>query len=225
MKILLILALIVVVLVVVVAQRPSEFRIERTTIIAARVPVVTASGTTIYKDVTVQFEVDADGNLSLSSGYPQVVDSPLLLVSSFKPGSYVGPSSVLGGKTPVFVDGPGASEGGATSWSLSTAAGADTCTYPSSATWYVGPIEKNPVAARLTKAGITSTAWSYGVASGPGYNDRCTNSSNIFSSFKWERGTLIGVSQSGNAITIASFTERGDDRGTPVDQITYRLAP
>ena len=194
------------------------------TITASRVPVVTAAGNTIYKNVTIQFDVDSDGNLTLSPEYPKLSDAPPLVVSSFKAGSYIGPGSILNGKTPAFVDGPGATDGGATSWSFSTAGGADTCTYPNSATWYVGPIDSSPVSARLKKAGITSTAWSYGVASGPTYFDTCTNR-NSFSSYKWERGTLIGVSQSGNAVTIASFTNNGVDFSAPVDQITYRVAP
>lgn len=202
------------------------------TITATRVPVVIAAGKTIYKDITLQFDVDSDGNLTLSSGYPQVVDAPTLLVSSFKAGSYVGPGSILNGKATIIASGPSALDGGASSWSLASAAGADKCTYPNSATWYVGPITSNPVAARLTKAGITSTAWSYGVASGPTYNDGCTTTT-FFGRYNWGPGILIGVSQSGNAITIASFTDTtistgvtpGVDKSAPVDQITYTLAP
>jgi len=195
------------------------------TITATRVPVVTAAGATLYKDVTIQFEVDSDGNLRLAPDNPQVLDAPALVVSSFRAGSYVGPGSVLNGKTPVFVDGPGATDGGATSWSLSTGSGADKCTYPSSATWYAGPIVNSPVAARLKKAGITSTAWSYGVASGPGAYSACTTSGFTFGSSKWGGGTLIGVSQSGSAVTIASFTDNTYDYSAPVDQITFRIAP
>jgi len=196
------------------------------TITATRVPVVTAAGATLYKDVTIQFEVDSDGNLRLAPDNPQVLDAPALVVSSFRAGSYVGPGSVLNGKTPVFVDGPGATDGGATSWSLSAGSGADKCTYPSSATWYAGPIANSPVAARLKKAGITSTAWSYGVASGPSAYDRCTDGS-LFPNAGWGVGTLIGVSQSGSAITIASFTNHlsGNDFSAPIAQITFRVAP
>ncbi len=205
------------------------------TITATRVPVVTAAGNTIYKNITMQFDVDSDGNLTLSSSYPLVFDEPALVVSGFKAGNYAGPGSILKGKATGVVGGPTALEGGASSWSFASAAGADPCTYPSSATWYVGPIANSPVAARLTKAGITSTAWSYGVASGPG-GDNVTcgdgaSSGNSLNQSAWRGGTLIGVSQSGNAITIASFTERSCsscdvyDKGAPVEQITYRLAP
>lgn len=191
---------------------------------ASRIPVVVAAGNTIFKNITIRFDVDPDGNIILSPDYPQISDAPPLQVSSFKAGSYIGPGSILGGKTPAFVDGPGATDGGATSWSFSTGSGADTCTYPNSATWYVGPIDNTPVAARLKKSGITSTAWSYGVANGPTHNSFCT-SGGLFSGGKWSPGTLVGVSQSGNAVTIASFTDSGTDFSAPVAQITYRLVP
>jgi hypothetical protein len=200
------------------------------TMTATRVPVTTHTGKTIYKNVTVRFDVDEDGNLALAADHPQVVDAPDLLVSSFKAGSYVGPGTILAGKTPAFVDGPGALPGGASSWSFSSAPGADSCAYPSSATWYVGPITSNPLAARLAKANITSTAWSYGVASGPYDEDRCTNGA-FFRNQNWPAGTLVGVSQSGNAITFASFSHTSCkgcsyyDSSAPGDQITYRIAP
>jgi hypothetical protein len=217
------------------AQTPQAF-FERSTVTgsgntisATNVPVV-ISGVTVYVNVTMQFNVDHNGNLTLSSGYPQVVAAPNLLSASFMAGTYVGPGSILGGKAIVTVGGPGVSNGGATTWSLAAASGADTCTYPSSATWYVGPIASSPVAARLTAAGITSTAWSYGVASGPSPNYvNCTNPGSYFTTSNWLPGTLIGVSQSGSAITIASFTtEPGytpKDNSGPVDQITYTLKP
>jgi len=205
------------------AQTPQAF-FERSTltgsgntISATNVPVV-ISGVTVYVNVTMQFNVDHNGNLTLSSGYPQVVAAPNLLSASFKAGTYVGPSSIANGNAIVTVDGPGVTNGGATTWSLSATTGADKCTYPSSATWYVGPIASNPMAARLTKVGITSTAWSYGVSSGSG----CVDSNN------WISGTLIGVSQTGNSITIASFTSAylgNSDASAPVAQMTYTLKP
>jgi hypothetical protein len=187
------------------------------TITASNVPVV-ISGITVYINVTMQFDVDRNGTLTLSSGYPQVVAAPNLLSSSFRAGTYVGPSSVLNGKSVITVSGPGVTDGGATTWSMTSTTGADTCTYPSSATWYVGPIANTPVASRLKDKGITSTSWSYGVAGGVGSS--CGNST-----FRWQPGALIGVSQTGNALTIASFTYAGGDYGSPQDQITFTLKP
>lgn len=185
------------------------------TITATQVPVVTSAGTTIYVNITVQFDVDSNGNLTISSGYPQFVPAPTLLVSSFLAGKYVAPSTIYSGKGLIAVSGPGVSDGGATQWSLAAAAGANEGTYPGSATWYVGPIDNNPLAARLKSAGITSTAWSYGVGS----SQYSINGGN------WNTNTLIGVSQVGNTLTIVSFTTNAKDFGSPVDQITYTLAP
>jgi len=191
------------------------------TLSASRVPVVTASGTTLYLDIILQFDVDADGNLTISGGYPQIVPTPVLLASTFVAGRYTGPSTIMAGNTAIVVSSPGVSTGGSFQWSLSTASGADTCSYPSSATWYAGPAENSPVAARLKKINITSTAWSYGIAGAMPASVACG------SMYNWNNpsGTLIGVSQAGNTLTIASFTRMGNDSATPVDQITYTLAP
>jgi hypothetical protein len=184
------------------------------------VPVVTSSGQTVYQDITLQFDNDGNGNLSLSSGYPAFTLSPNLLVSSFQPGKYVGPGNVLNGKATITVSGPGIVSGGSTAWSSATTAEADACTVPVSATWYVGPIDNNPMAARLKKAGITSTAWSYGI-SGNGIAFSCGGSL----SFHWGNGSIIGISQNGSTITFASFTNNSFDQASPVDQITFTLAP
>jgi len=179
------------------------------TITATQVPVVLAGGVTVYENVTLQFNSDANGNLTLASGYPQIIPAPSQIASGFKAGNYV--ASSTNANATIAVNGPGATDGGATEWSLSSVAGSYAYTYPSSATWYVGPIASNPLAARLSKAGITSTAWSYGV--GSAYN---TNN--------WGTNTLIGVSQVGNSITIVSFTSSGPtDHNVPVDQITFTL--
>lgn len=184
------------------------------TINATHIPVVTASGVTVYVNLAMQFNVDANGNLTLSSGFPQVTPFPAPLTSGFVAGKYAGPSTVLNGKALVSVSGPGVTDGGATEWSLSAPTGADPNTQPSSATWYVGPLASSPLAARLKSAGITSTAWSYGVGGsqnpGNGY---------------WRANTLMGVSQVGNTLTIVSFSNGGGDLNIPTDQITYTLVP
>lgn len=142
---------------------------------------------------------------------------PAQPASSFQAGQYVAASSILAGKALVTVNGPGASDNGTTEWALSTASSADNCTFPSSATWYAGPIANGPYAMRIQNAGITSTALSYGVGGGP----RCTISG--VNSDAWRPDTLIGVSQAGNAITIISFSDGAGDHSTPIDQVTYTL--
>jgi hypothetical protein len=183
---------------------------------ATLVPVVTASGTS-YVNVTLTFNVAANGTITVAAGSPVVVAAPIVGATSFKAGPYIGPSNVMNGKGFITVSGPGTVAGGASVWSLQAATGADSCTTPASATWYVASptASNNPMAARLKNAGITSTAYSYGVTGQQSYE--CYNG--------FLTGSLIGVSQSGNSITIVSFSKNGsnesNDQSTPVTQITY----
>jgi hypothetical protein len=184
------------------------------TINATFLPVVLSTGT-IYENVTIQFDVDALGNLTIAPGFPQVVASPITITSKFKPGTYVGPSTTLGGTAMITVSGPATGPGGTTEWTITAPTGANSCTYPSSATWYVGPLASNPLASRLKTAGITSTAYSYGIGS-----SQCDTDGDF-----WRQNTLLGLSQVGNALTIYSYTYDGEqpDYSTPRDQITYCL--
>ncbi len=185
------------------------------TITIGRVPVVNSSGATNYYDVTIEFTVSSTGTLALASGYPKITASPNLITAGFKAGKYVGPSTVLSGNAIINVSGPGVASGGATEWSLAAASGANAYTYPCSATWYVGTLTSNPLYSRLKAAGITSTAWSYGVIGAAG----CA-----LESYNWAPDGLIGLSQNGNTITIVSFSYDGTDYSTPRDQITYTPA-
>jgi len=189
------------------------------TIVVSRAPVVTASGQTIYQDITLQFDTDADGNLTVTTGSPTVTPSPSLLISSFQAGKYTGPRTVASGKASISVSGPGVAPGGSNVWSSNTNGDSDSCTYPASATWYVGPIENNSLLSRMQKIGITSTAWTYGVM-GSGIASSCGSQF-----FNWGNGAIVGVSQVGNTITFASFTRNSFDSASPVDQITYTLVP
>jgi len=185
------------------------------TITANWVPVVTANGT-IYENVTLLFDVDSSGNLTIAPGYPQMVMAQLPRVTSFQAGTYVGPSSIYGGQMIIIVSGPGIAPGGATEFALAAAAGANSNTFPSSGTWYVGTIANNPLAARLKAAGITSTAMAYGVGGSGCY---CSADN-----YAWNQNVLMGASQVGNALTFYSFTDsNGKDYNEPLDQITYTL--
>jgi hypothetical protein len=179
------------------------------TINATQIPVVTATGAVVYLNLALQFNVDANGNLTMSSGFPQVSAAPTMITGGFKAGTYVSPSSILGGKGVITVTGPGVTNGGATLWTLTAGPGAAQGTYPSNATWYAGPITSNPLASAFSRYNITSTIYSYGqLGSG--------------SSGAWSQGTLIGVSQVGNTITFYSYYSI---QNIPTDQITYTLAP
>jgi hypothetical protein len=120
-------------------------------------PVVTSTGKIIYDDVTIQFDVAADGTLTISAGYPKIVPPPHVFTSKFEAGNYFGPS----GQSNFFitVSGPGVTISGYTEWSLAASDGANPCTYPNSAKWYVGPIKSNPLYGRIKKAGINTQGW------------------------------------------------------------------
>ena len=175
---------------------------------ASYIPVVLANGTTIYKNLSINFNVDSLGNLTIASGYPVVSTAQSPLVSAFQSGTYVGPSANY--PFAITVAGPSTTSGGATEWSSSTPTGTTNCTEPLTATWYVGPLTSSPIYPRLKAAGITSTAWSYGVSSSNGCHDY------------WSTDTLIGVSQIGNSIVFVSLTDYdGNDHNLPQDTITY----
>jgi len=197
------------------AQQPPYALFERSTLTASgntisaiQVPVVLGSGITVYLNLSMQFAVDSTGNLTLAPGYPQVSLAPILLTGSFVAGRY----RASGGMS-FNVTGPGVLDGGVTQWSLGNATDCS-----ASGTWYAGPIASNPLAARLRSAGITSTAWSYGIGSSVG---GCS----FIGPNPWPGNGLIGVSQVGNTLTFVSFTSNAADTNLPVAQITSTLAP
>jgi hypothetical protein len=188
------------------------------TITATRVPVVVSPTLTIYVDLTLQFNSDSNGNLTLASGFPQIVQSPALLTSNFVAGTYLGPITLFNGKGLIAVAGPGVTDAGATNWTLSATTGTDSSLYPVTANWYVGPIANNPYAARIQKAGITSTLYSYGIA-------ECATNCPGNWGFNSNSGILIGVAQIGNTISIVSFTNQNTDSSTPLAQLSFTLQP
>jgi hypothetical protein len=192
------------------------------TITATRVPVALSTTLIIYVDMTMLFNADSNGNLTMAAGYPQIVPSPTLLSGGFKAGNYVAASTLFNGKGLVTVGGPGVTDGGSTSWSLNAATGADSGLYPVSATWWVGPIANNPYAARLSAAGITSTAYAYGVA----YCNPSNCPQNQWGEYGigYAGGTLIGATQSGNVISLVSFTSNATDHSAPVAVLSFTLA-
>jgi len=184
------------------------------TVTASWVPVVTSSGTS-YVNMVIQFDVAGDGTLTIAPGYPQIVPSPIILVSNFMAGNYTGPAGDA--EYYIAVAGPGVTVGGATAWSLATTAGASCATTPTTASWYVftGPMTKNPLYARLKAAGITQQTYaSYG-----GWGTTGAQSCNAGTA--WGTNTLIGLSQAGGDFTISSFTASGVDKNLPVSTINY----
>jgi len=186
------------------------------TITASRVPVVLSASLIVYVDVTLQFTSDSNGNLTLATGFPQFAPSAALVTGGFKAGTYLGPNTLFKGNGLISVSGPAVLDAGATLWSLTTAPGTDPSLYLASANWYAGPIASNPYATRISAAKITSTAYSYGVVTG-GPNCAtpwCSGSD----------GNLIGVIQTGNMLSIATFSYNGaSDQNTPYAILTFTL--
>jgi hypothetical protein len=184
------------------------------TFTATHLPVVNAVGKTIYVDLTVQFDVAADGTLTVSTGYPQQVRAPNPIIDGFLAGTYLGPDDST---EFISVTGPGVTLGGATEWAISPGPKYIGCLYPYNATWYdVGTkITNSPIYARLLKAGIKTTQyWQYGVGS-----SNCSVGA-------WGTNSLLGFSQiGGNTFEVTSFTNNGVDQSTPVVTKTYRLQP
>lgn len=183
------------------------------TVTLNRVPVQSTTGMIFYWDVTLSFTPGSSGSLTLAQ--VKIVPSVTLTTRSFKAGLYKGPSNLGNGKFLIQVNGPGVGAGGTTTWSLEAATGADGCTYPLSASWTtaVASDPKNPLYARLKKAGITEPNLSYGVSGGA--NCGSTGSNNFFND------ALLGLSQAGGSLTIFSYSYAGSDFNTPTAQITY----
>ena len=179
------------------------------TVTATQLPVITTSGTK-YFNVTLLFDVAADGTLTLAPGYPQIVPSPMTIVSNFLAGNYFGPSNE--NLFLITVSGPGITTGGYTEWSLAESSGGSACMYPSNATWYVGPVKNIPLYTRIKNAGINTQGWeAFGLI-----GSQTCNFPN------WDTGTLVGLAQTGNQLTISSFSTFGyTDQSTPVDNISY----
>lgn len=174
-----------------------------------RVPV-SAGGKTYYRDITIPFLVASDG--SVIAQPLDEVTSVVFIDSALEAGTYAGPATVLSGQAKIALAGPSVFENSYTEWTVSSISGAAGCTYPASGAFYVVPaLSDNPIYSRLQKANITSMAWFYGTDN----NVNCYN--------QWPPNGIIGVSQVGNTLTIASFSDNVGDHPNPVAQITYTL--
>jgi len=183
---------------------------------ATYVPITTASGTLTYENLTIPFSLylDSQGNVQVEAGDITAVPSPLPQTDGFIAGNYVGPG---GGTSELLtLSGPGVNSDGSTEWTVSASPGATGCTYPTTATFYVGPLLDNPLYSRIQKAEITSTAYSYGDEG----TQTCTAPDN-----DWDSGSLLGFAQVGNTLTIVSYSWDGSDYSTATNQITYTLIP
>jgi hypothetical protein len=179
-----------------------------------RLPIKLPTGTIIYKDVTIQLQSDSTGLISAVSPIVQA-PSPPVLSANFKAGIYVAPNDPRYG---FALTGPGSVSGNvATKWEVNATptklfAYGD-CGVP--AVFYVGPLGDNPFyAARLKPGGITNTEYSYGIVGSPA---ACNA--------PYATNAIVGFSQSGGELSVASFTDASGDHNVPVVTHTYNTGP
>jgi hypothetical protein len=175
------------------------------TISAIRVPVRTATGAYVYKDITIYLTTDSLGDLTYATTIPGQVASAPLQTANITAGTYLDSSNTAYG---WLMSGPSSIGSGVGKWEITAATGEYAwCGYP--ATFYTGALTAIPIAARLKAAGIVDTEYSYGII---GYGAACGG--------QWATGRLIGVSQTGTHVEMATFTTpAGVDQSTPYDRI------
>ncbi len=168
------------------------------TISGQYMPVVT-SGTASYYNFTTTITVNAAGKPSATTVFSP---SPILLFNGLQAGNYVYPNKCCS----ATLSGPGIGPSGTTEWTWAASGN------PFNAAFYVGPVSGNPLAARISKAGITTRDYSFGLAGGDG-ND------------SFGAGCLLGIAQTGAALTIVSFSNSGctQDFPQPLAQESWSL--
>lgn len=157
------------------------------TLVMSRVPVRSGTGAISYKDVSMQFSVDTAGNLDLDFASVAVAESPALKSGTFKAGIYTISDTGVCPSTGCIVSSPGVPPGGRVMTSISSSG-----FYFNSASWVSGPVTGHPYETALKKAGITSNAMTWGMVGTGSWG--CLDT-----------GTIIGVVQTGNQLTITGF--------------------
>lgn len=183
-------------------------------ITTSHVPVQTSTGAIIFKDVTIQINVDAAGNLTYATTAPIAKLSPTLSSSNINAGTY---SFSLNATFGILVSGPAPiGSGGEAQWSIAPAAGLS-CMNPSPATFYTGPalaIANSTLAARVKAAGITATQYAFGIVD----EAACRDDGNF------HVGALIGVTTVGSQLMVSSFTPNsGVDQKAPVETVIFNF--
>ena len=177
-----------------------------TTVTIVRLPIKTAGGKFVFKDVTVTLSSTDDQGTLKSTAKVVQANSPMLNTSTIVAGQYArsdAPSDQF------LVSGPGPlADGGEAKWTIVAAAGSYPCGAPS--TFYTGPLKGNPLYTRLQAAAINSPEYNYGIIDA---GSTCTGS--------YSSGGIIGVAQIGSQIEVATFTSNGQDQSTPISRLLY----
>jgi hypothetical protein len=178
-----------------------------------RVPIQDSTGAIKYRDISLSFDVNNAGEISLSPGSPQITPSPRLKVGEFKQGVYVGSlAGIL-----YDVGSPGVGPGGRAAGSINSrprppgGCRGDRL----SVSWVTGPIQGHPNEAALTAAGITSTALSWETAAV--MDDNCSDVDYP----GWENGNIIGAIQTGDQLSVHNFGNDNVEDGV----LVFTLCP
>jgi len=158
-------------------------------IAVSRVPVQDEAGNITYKNVLLDFTVDAAGVLGLADTSPVITPAPTLITSAFKAGNYKDQSGnryVLSGPSAI----PNSTR---TAWSLSLVKSAQASQF--TMTWATGPIKGHPNESSIVARKITSTAYSWGIGGAQ------TVSNSNFPFWQWNNN-VIGASQVGNQLAF-----------------------
>lgn len=183
------------------------------TIAVAHLPVQVAGGAPSYFDLTITLTgISVGGTPSGVKVAGKSVASQIIASDGFQQGTYKDASANV-----YSVTGPGVGPGGATAWSLTfLSQGQNFPCILDSVTWYTDPGPNNPEAPRLQAAGITTTAYSFGLSGG----SSCAESA-------FSNGALVGVAHTGSGIAISSFSSftgsKPADSSTPTS--TWTLTP
>jgi hypothetical protein len=171
------------------------------TVSLLQVPVQTATGKIVYRDVEIVFSVAANGKLKVAS--TAITDSPTIKSGSFVAGTYVNGTNSA---ARFVLSGPSIDAGGRTTWSIT---GTSQCAF--TAGWTSGPVSGHPQQQRLKKAAIPYAGYSYGTS----------GTSACFPPTFFSQGHLIGAAGSATGLTLFSYTDDDGDHAAPVGQISF----
>jgi hypothetical protein len=162
-----------------------------------RVPVIDATGTPNYFDVTIKLTATLLGGGPTVSGVKATATSrpsPHLVTNGFVPGTHNDENGNL-----YTVAGPSIGPGGATAWTLTLVTDKAGCAMIGGF-WYTDQGPNNPEYGRVTAANITPPLYSFGLLQNS--NGDCLA--------PFSANALIGLIEVGDTLTLESFTFGGD---------------
>jgi hypothetical protein len=183
-------------------------------IFITRLPIRLPTGSYILKDVTIHIDADANGVLKINPATPVQATSPGLISNTFRTGNYLWTSNTDYG---FKLTGPIAVPGRSVSKWIADVLPGKARYYGVPLVFYVGSLSSHPNYTRLSAAGITGSEYSYGIVGADYYYA-------VAGEAYWGTGAIVGYSQSGNLITIASFTRYNPrrDENLPIAYFTFR---